>query len=155
MTGPKNAPCFRLKRIIDFVIPWVIPFDSLRIHSAMNRQTSILLIDDDPAHLQIYQMIVETAGFRGLPALVSTRGVEFPQDEQIDGVLLDYRLAPNISACDVAGQVRQRYPSAPIVLLSDVYDVPADIAHLVQGFVRKGNPALLLSTLRDLTGSGK
>ncbi|MGA2649684.1 MAG: response regulator [Terracidiphilus sp.] len=121
----------------------------------MNRQTSILLIDDDPAHLQIYRMIVETAGFRGLPVLVSTRGLEFPQDEPVDAVLLDYRLAPNISACDVARRVRQQYPTVPIVLLSDVYDAPPDIAPLVQGFVRKGNPALLLSTLRELTRASR
>ena len=117
----------------------------------MNQKISILLIDDDPAHLQIYRMIVETAGFRGLPVLVSMRGLEFPQGEQVDAVLLDYRLAPNISATDVAKRVRQQYPSAPIVLLSDVYDAPPDIAPLVQGFVRKGNPALLLTTLRELT----
>jgi DNA-binding NtrC family response regulator len=117
----------------------------------MNRQASILLIDDDPAHLQIYRMIVETAGFRGLPVLVSMRGLEFPPNEPVDAVLLDYRLAPNISATDVAKRVRQQYPSAPIVLLSDVYDAPPDIAPLVQGFVRKGNPALLLTTLRELT----
>ena len=119
----------------------------------MNRQVSILLMDDDPAHLQIYRMIMETAGFRGLPLLVSTRGLEFPENETIDAVLLDYRLAPNISATDVAKRVKQKYPSAPIVLLSDVYDAPADIAPLVQGFVRKGNPALLLTTLRKLTNA--
>jgi DNA-binding response OmpR family regulator len=119
----------------------------------MNRQTSILLIDDDPAHLQIYRMIVETAGFRGLPVLVSMRGLDFPEGEQVDAVLLDYRLAPNISATDVAKRVRQQYPSAPIVLLSDVFDAPPDIAPFVQAFVRKGNPALLLTTLRQLTSA--
>jgi len=117
----------------------------------MNRQASILLIDDDPAHLEIYRMIVESAGFKGLPVLVSTGGLDFPPGEQVDAVLLDYRLAPNISAADVAQRVKGRYPSAPIVLLSDLYDVPADIAPLIQGFVRKGNPEKLLATLRDLT----
>ena len=119
----------------------------------MNHQTSILIIDDDPAHLHIYRMIVESAGFKGLPVLVSSSGLEFPQGEQVDAVLLDYRLAPNISACEVAERARKQYPSVPIVILSDLYDAPADTAPFVQGFVRKGNPEKLLSTLRDLTNA--
>lgn len=117
----------------------------------MNHQTAILLIDDDPAHLHIYRMIVETAGFKGVPVLVSSRGLEFPQGERVDAVLLDYRLAPNISAAEVAKRARERYPSVPIVILSDLYDAPADTAPFVQGFVRKGSPEKLLATLRELT----
>jgi len=113
-------------------------------------QQSILIIDDDPIHLQIYRLILESAGFVGLPALVTTRGVAFPEDAQVDAVLLDYRLAPNLSARDVAQLVRGRYPTASIVILSDMYDAPVDTAPFVDGFVRKGNPAQLLSTLREL-----
>jgi hypothetical protein len=47
-------------------------------------------------------------------------------------------------------QVKERYPAIPIVILSDLYDAPADTAPLVQGFVRKGNPEQLLSTLQEL-----
>jgi DNA-binding response OmpR family regulator len=116
----------------------------------MSRQTSILLIDDDPVHLQIYRMIVETAGFKGIPVLVSFRGISLPQDVPIDAVLLDYRLAPNISASQVLRQVKEQYPSVPILLLSDMFAAPDDIAPLVQAFVRKGNPERLLTTLREL-----
>jgi DNA-binding response OmpR family regulator len=96
-------------------------------------------------------MIEESAGFKGLPVLVSSNGLEFPQAEPVDAVLLDYRLAPNISACDVARRARERYPLVPIVILSDLYDAPADTAPYVQGFVRKGNPEKLLATLREVT----
>lgn len=113
-------------------------------------QRSVLMIDDNPAHLEIYRLIVESAGFRGLPALVTSRGVDFPETEAVDAVLLDYRLALNISAADVAQRVKGRFPFAPIVLLSDMYDAPADIAPLIQAFVRKGNPEKLLLTLRDV-----
>jgi len=116
----------------------------------MSRQTSILLIDDDPVHLQIYRMIVETAGFKGIPVLVSFRGITLPQDEPIDAVLLDYRLAPNISTIEVVQQVRGFYPGVPILLLSDLFAAPDDIAPLVQAFVRKGNPEMLLESLRAL-----
>jgi DNA-binding response OmpR family regulator len=115
----------------------------------MSKKT-ILIIDDDPIHLQIYRLILESAGFVGLPALVTTRGVDFPESAEVDAVLLDYRLAPNLSARDVAQVVRERYPAASIVILSDMYDAPVDTAPFVDGFVRKGNPAQLLSMLREL-----
>lgn len=119
----------------------------------MSSQANILIIDDNPVHLEIYRLIVEKAGFVALPALVSHSGLEFPDGETVDAVLLDYRLAPNISAFEVAVKVRGRYPSVPIVILSDMYDPPADTAPLVQGFVRKGNPETLLATLGELTRS--
>jgi DNA-binding NtrC family response regulator len=117
----------------------------------MRPKTTILLIDDDRVHLHIYQLIVESAGFRGVPVLVSLRGMELPEGEPIDAVLLDYRLAPNISARSVALAVKARYPSAPILILSDVHDAPLDTAPIVQAFVRKGNPEQLLEALRVLT----
>jgi len=111
---------------------------------------SVLIIDDDPVHLQIYQFIVESVGFKAVPVQVTVRGLDFPEGEPVDAVLLDYRLAPHICARRVALEARKRYPAAPIVVLSDVHEVPDDMAPLVQGFVRKGNPEKLLETLRNL-----
>jgi DNA-binding NtrC family response regulator len=116
----------------------------------MNEKTSILIVDDDPLHLQIYRMIVETAGFRGLPVLVSYSGMDFPNGEPVHAALVDYRLGPHLTAYNAVKQVKERYPAIPIVILSDLYDAPADTAPLVQGFVRKGNPEQLLSTLQEL-----
>jgi len=111
---------------------------------------SVLIIDDDPVHLHIYRLIVESVGLRGLPVQVTVRGLKFPDHEPVDVVLLDYRLAPHISARNVALQVKARYPSVPILVLSDMYDMPNDVAAIVQGFVRKGNPEHLLETLRTV-----
>ncbi|MGC1463903.1 MAG: hypothetical protein WA802_17010 [Terracidiphilus sp.] len=116
----------------------------------MQAKASILIIDDDPIHLEIYRLIVEADGYKGLPVLVTLRGLEFPAHEQVDAVLLDYRLFPQISARSVALQVKARYPSAPILILSDMHEAPQDTAPIVQAFVRKGNPEKLLETLREL-----
>jgi len=116
----------------------------------MNPKSTILIIDDDPIHAQIYRMIVETAGFRGLPVLVAYDGMEFPDGEPVDAVLLDYCLGPHLSALKTVHLVKQRYPSVPILILSDLQDAPADTAPLVQAFVRKGNPERLLATLHGV-----
>lgn len=120
----------------------------------MNEKASILIVDDDPLHLQLYRMIVESAGFKGLPVLVSYRGMDFPNGESVDAALMDYRLGPHLTACNAVKQVKERYPSIPILILSDMHDAPADTAPLVQGFVRKGNPEKLLSKLHELCGDG-
>jgi len=109
-----------------------------------------MIVDDNPVHLELYRMIVEQAGFRGVPVLVSYRGMQLPHDEPVDAVLLDYRLGPHISGYDAVLQVKERYPSAPILLLSDLYDLPSEAAPHVRAFVRKGNPEELLSTLRGI-----
>lgn len=110
---------------------------------------SVLIIDDDPAHLRIYGWIMEAAGYRALPIEVRYSGIELP-DEPAELVLLDYNLAGQSTAVEIAKLIRSRSPSVPIVLLSDRWDLPEDIAPFVQGFVRKGEPEKLVATLHKL-----
>jgi CheY-like chemotaxis protein len=117
----------------------------------MPEKPSILIVDDDPLHLQLYGMIVEKAGFRGLPMLVAYGGLKFPEADQVDAVLMDYRLGPYMTAVDASRQIKERYPAAPVLLLSDLYDAPADTAPFIHGFVRKGSPEKLIAALRALT----
>jgi CheY-like chemotaxis protein len=116
----------------------------------MNPKASVLIVDDNPIHLELYRMIVEKGGFKGLPVLVSYGGMQFPENEPVHAVLLDYRLGPHLTVYDAARQIGHRYPDAPVLLLSDSYDAPSDTALVVQAFIRKGNPDKLLSTLHEL-----
>jgi DNA-binding response OmpR family regulator len=118
--------------------------------TGMSAKLSVLIVDDNPVHLELYRMVVEQAGFRGLPVLVSYAGMQLPQGEAIDAVLLDYRLGPHMKGYDAVLKVREQYPTAPILLLSDLYESPTDTAPYVQAFVRKGNPEELLSALRGV-----
>jgi CheY-like chemotaxis protein len=113
----------------------------------MAENASVLIIDDDPFHLQIYAKILERAGYRALTAEARLGGVTLP-DEPVDIVLLDYHLAGQ-SAVEIAEKIRRRLPGVPILVLSDAYRLPEDIAPEVQGFVRKGDPAKLIATLHE------
>jgi CheY-like chemotaxis protein len=110
---------------------------------------SVLIVDDDPVHLKIYGWIVEAAGYRALPAQVRFAGVDLPQ-APADLVLLDYRLGKHTTAAEIAKLIRARLPDAPVIVLSESLLLPDDIAPLVQGFVRKGDPAKLVDTLHKL-----
>ena len=108
---------------------------------------TVLIVDDDPSHLKIYAWVIERGGFRSLPALVQRDAVDLPEAESIDLAVLDYRLGPGLSAVDVARRLRTLYPSTPILVLSDLFGMPEDIAPYVSAFVRKGEPQQLLDTI--------
>jgi CheY-like chemotaxis protein len=112
----------------------------------MQSQACVWMVDDDPVHLRIYVWIIESAGYRTLPVEVRFRGIDLPE-EPPDLVLLDYQLHGRISAIDVARLIQQRVPGVPVLVLSDAYALPDDIAPLVAGFVRKGDPARLVDRL--------
>lgn len=112
----------------------------------MDGKASVLIIDDDPTHLRIYGLIIAQAGYEALSALVTADRIDFPQGK-VDLVVMDYRLMGQLTAVEAAEATKKRYPDAPIIVLSDVYDLPADIGPYAQAFVRKGEPAKLVATL--------
>lgn len=113
----------------------------------------VLIVDDDPMHLEIYGLLMKQAGFEALPALVKFTGTQIPRDETIGLVLLDYRLNSMKTSPQYAQEIRALYPLVPIIVLSDLWALPADIAPFVTGFVRKGEPAQLLETVSRLCES--
>lgn len=112
---------------------------------------SVLMIDDDPTHLQIYGWILKSAGFAPCLALARNDGIEMPNDQAIDVAVLDYRLTVGLKATDAAKLVNEAFPGVPIILLSDLYGVPDDIAPYVQAFVRKGEPEKLIATVKKFS----
>jgi CheY-like chemotaxis protein len=111
----------------------------------------VLIVDDDPVHLQLYSWILQRGGFAPVTALVRGNGVELPTTPDLDVAVLDYRLGGTLTAVEVASRLRTTYPALPIVILSDLFGMPTDIAPLAKEFVRKGDPKHLLDTLSRLT----
>ena len=109
----------------------------------------VLIVDDDPMHLEIYALLMKQAGYETLPTLVRFAGTEIPRDQHLGLVLLDYRLNSTKSSPEFAQEIRALYPDVPILVLSDLWALPADIAPYVSGFVRKGEPATLLETVKQ------
>jgi DNA-binding NtrC family response regulator len=109
----------------------------------------ILILDDDPLHLEIYGMMVQRAGFESVPVLVMFSGPDPIPETGIDLVLLDYRLNSVKTAPEIAQEVRAKFPEAPIILLSDFWSPPSDVAPFIAQFVRKGDPAKLQEVLRS------
>jgi DNA-binding response OmpR family regulator len=118
----------------------------------MAGDAKVLIIDDEPAHLKLYSWILEREGFQTTTALVDQRGVHLPpRDLEFDVTLLDYRLRTGIKAVDVARKVRDLWPGTRILVLSDMMWLPEDIAPIADGFIRKGEPQLLVDKLTEMT----
>ena len=109
---------------------------------------TILLVDDNPSHLKIYELLLERAGYRPLRLEVDGGPVALPE-EQIDLVLLDYRLPGEHTAARIAEEARQTYGAVPIIVLSDVMWMPDEMLPRADHFVRKGEPELLLQSIAE------
>jgi DNA-binding NtrC family response regulator len=115
----------------------------------MTASPKVLILDDDPSHLDIYGIMVERAGFEPVPVLVRFIGPDPIPDTKVDLVLLDYRLNSVKTAPEIAQEVRSKFPEAPVILLSDLWSPPADIAPFITQFVRKGDPGKFLDVVRS------
>jgi len=113
----------------------------------LSSRAKVLIVDDDPTHLEIYGMLLQHAGYEPVSALVKFAGAEIPKDDTIGLVLLDYRLQSLRTSTEFAQEIRGLLPDTPIVVLSDMWSLPADIAPYVTDFVRKGQPAKLLQVV--------
>jgi DNA-binding NtrC family response regulator len=116
----------------------------------MQSRASILVVDDDPVHLRIYGWIMNAAGFRAVTAQVLSNEVCLPEEDHFDVVVLDYRLTGTLTAVDAAGQIEKKYPNVPIVILSDMFEMPDDIVPFARKFVRKGEPEKLIAAILSL-----
>lgn len=112
----------------------------------------VLMVDDDPDHLKIYGWILERGGLQPIPCQVRRRCLELPDEADVDLIVLDYALHCGATPEEVAGQLRNVFPNAPIVLLSEVQELPEDIEPYVKAFVRKGNPEKLVAIVKNLLG---
>jgi len=110
-------------------------------------ENTVLIVDDDSLHLTIYRWILEREGYHCRTALVGNTSVELPVSDLIDLVLLDYRLSSSLTAPTVAEQVKSAFPTAPIVVLSELPWMPEDIRACAAAFVNKGEPKRLLETI--------
>ncbi len=115
-------------------------------------QTKVLVIDDDPSHLRLYAWILERGGYAPVTALAQRNSLQLPDGVLPALVILDYALGGSLKAADVAQQVRAAYPAAPIIILSDLFGMPDDVAPLAAAFVQKGDPQFLLETIAGSPG---
>ena len=81
----------------------------------------VLLIDDEPEQVEMYQLSLETAGFEVISAYTGGDGVSLARARQPDAIVLDLRL-PDITGWEVCGLLKTdpQTERIPVVILTAV-----------------------------------
>ncbi len=71
----------------------------------MNKATRILVVDDEPAVLQVFSMILQSAGYEVWEASNGRQCLQVTRERRPDLVLLDVKL-PDLSGIDICRQIK-------------------------------------------------
>ena len=97
----------------------------------------ILCIDDRPQMLNLRKKSLELLGYHVETATNAASAMKAAATLAVAVVMLDYKLE---DAQAVAYQLKQRFPSLPIVLLSAYSKMPEALLWLVDEYVKKSEP---------------
>lgn len=116
-------------------------------------QLVVLCIDDNRSGLEIRKKMLEAKGFRVLTAPDGASGLEIASREEVDAVILDYRM-PGMDGEEVAARLRERRRDIPILLLSGFRGtIPDSLLSSVDSFIEKGQPSgHLIAEVERITG---
>jgi hypothetical protein len=67
----------------------------------------------------------------------------------------DYHYNSAITAAEIFDVVRRNSPTVPIVLLSELFDLPPEMIERATAFVRKGDAQRLVDRLTELRETGR
>jgi len=104
----------------------------------------ILCIDDRPQMLNLRKKSLELLGYHVETATNAASAMKAAATLAVAVVMLDYKLE-GMDAQAVAYQLKQRFPSLPIVLLSAYSEMPETLLWLVDEYVMKSEPVERIS----------
>ena len=118
-------------------------------------QSAVLLcIDDNEDVLECEKSFLESFGYTVLTAPSGGKGLELASKYSVDVVIVDYFM-PEMNGQEVAIEMRQLRPQAPIIMLSGAVGVPEQALKWVDAFIAKDCLASqLLPTIAQLYGCG-
>lgn len=82
------------------------------------RRYRVLVVDDEPAVLTTYRMILEQKGYEVIPAPSSLEARRVLDSEKLDLMLCDLSLEEEDSGFEILEYARRRQPALPSLLLT-------------------------------------
>ena len=96
----------------------------------------VLCIDDSQDVLDCERAFLESFGYTVLIAPSGNKALELASIYSLDVVVVDY-VMPEMNGHEVALEMRQLRPEAPIIMVSGAVDVPEQVLKSVDAFVGK------------------
>src|SRR5260370_34790131 len=94
----------------------------------------ILCIDDDDGMLGYQKALLESRGYKVLPAASARQGLRIAAACAIAAVIVDYHM-PVMNGHEVATEIKRLAPQAPIIMLSSDQEIPEHGMKLAVSFV--------------------
>jgi CheY-like chemotaxis protein len=102
-------------------------------------RTTVLLVDDNPQHLDLRAHTLKMYGFSVVNAISPQEAISIMNESsshRIDVVVLDYHM-PGMNGCILAEYLKTRYPDLKIVLYSGTLEIPEQEMSSIDVFVPK------------------
>ena len=114
----------------------------------------ILCVDDEPNSLVLRKLVLQKAGYDVVTASSALLALEVLASRKVDLVLSD-QLMPGLTGTELARQIKSRWPSLPVVLISGVNEIPAD-ADIADLFMSKvEGPVIMCQKVNDVLARSK
>lgn len=111
----------------------------------------ILCVDDEPNSLVLRKLVLQKAGYEVVTANSAIAALDVLASSQVDLVLSD-QLMPGLTGTELARQIKNRWPSLPVILISGVNEIPAD-AEFADLFMSKvEGPVMMCQNINDVLG---
>jgi CheY-like chemotaxis protein len=98
---------------------------------------TLLCIDDEPSICALHKLLFEVNGYRVLVAHSGPEALRLLEGENVDLVVLDYRM-PEMTGDKVAEIIRSQRPNVPILMESAYTDLPESALKHVDAYLIKG-----------------
>jgi len=116
----------------------------------LTRPPTILCVDDEADALTIRKTLLERAGYLVLTALNAEDALQmFNSGKKVDLVVSDH-LLPGTNGSKMASQMKSAKPAIPVLLISGVEDLPAEMGHADKFLGKTAGPEKLLLAIAEL-----
>ncbi|NOY54145.1 MAG: sigma-54-dependent Fis family transcriptional regulator [Deltaproteobacteria bacterium] len=83
----------------------------------MPEQSTILVVDDEPAILEVMRLNLATQGYRVETAPSGREGLDVLVQTTCDAVIVDYKM-PEMTGIEFLEQTRGKYPDLPVIMVT-------------------------------------
>ncbi len=83
----------------------------------MSERSTILVIDDEPAILEVMRLNLTTQGYRVETAPLGKEGLEILERTPCDAVIVDYKM-PEMTGLELLEKVRKKYANLPVIMVT-------------------------------------
>ncbi len=109
----------------------------------------ILCVDDEPNSLVLRKLVLQKAGYEVVTASSALLALDVLLSRQVDLVLSDH-LMPGLTGTELARQVKTRWPSLPVIIISGVNEIPADAAIADLFMSKVEGPVMMCQNISDV-----